>query len=426
MSPTDPALAKVVAQERTAYDASIAALTALESRIYEPAVKSHADSFISATTAVRRNAYLVFAALAVAFAAVGVWLLRGARREERSMRSSTARSEAAARFAHFDTSLQRALDMERTEEAVLPVLAQALTVVDPEVPCELLLADSSHSHFHRVFTTDPEADAACGVMSPEACPATITGQTQYFEDSSDLDTCPYLRGRTDRVWATCVPVSIAGRTTGVIHTQCPVTRPRGDTLRSWELIGRKAGERIGMLRAFARSEIQADTDPLTDLLNRRSLENRVRRLDDDGVPFVVAYADLDHFKLLNDVHGHDAGDRALKLFASVLRDGVRPDDIPARFGGEEFVVVLPKCSIADAIAVVERVRDNLRVDLANATLPAFTVSVGLAASEMGRTFGQTLDAADQALLGAKRAGRDRVVVDGTEASNDETPVTSTD
>ena len=114
-----------------------------------------------------------------------------------------------------------------------------------------------------------------------------------------------------------------------------------------------------MLRAFAKTEKQAKTDPLTGLLNRRSLEAAAQGLIDNNETYLAAYADLDHFKILNDVHGHDAGDRALKLFARVYRDNVRPSDIPARYGGEEFVVVLPNCELGDAMLVMDRVRDRL-------------------------------------------------------------------
>ena len=73
------------------------------------------------------------------------------------------------------------------------------------------------------------------------------------------------------------------------------------------------------------------------------------QLTTDARPYIVAYGDLDHFKQLNDVYGHDAGDRALRLFARVVRDSLRPNDIPARYGGEEFVLVIPECTVADAV-----------------------------------------------------------------------------
>ncbi len=282
----------------------------------------------------------------------------------------------------------------------------------------MLVADSSQAHFRQVLNTAPDADAGCGVIVPRDCPAVMSGQTRHFATSSDLDTCPHLRGRDDAVWATCVPVAIAGRTTGVLHMQRAVEQPPPETSRGWELIARKAGDRLGMIRAFARSETQAHTDPLTGLLNRRSLEDLTRGLIDEGLPFVVAYGDLDHFKLLNDVHGHDTGDRALRLFARLLRDNVRPNDIPARYGGEEFVAVFPDCSIDNAVIVVERVRERLRAALADGTAPPFTVSFGLAPSDAGLTFSETVDAADQALLLAKRQGRDRVVIAGAERPDD--------
>ena len=144
-------------------------------------------------------------------------------------------------------------------------------------------------------------------------------------------------------------------------------------------------------------------------MNRRSLENQVKELAEDGHGYVVAYGDIDHFKHLNDLHGHDIGDRALRLFSRVLRDSVRPSDLPARYGGEEFVIVLPDCGTDAAVDVVERVREQLAAHLADGQVPAFTVSFGVAESKSNVLFSETLDQADHALLQAKSDGRDRVV-----------------
>jgi diguanylate cyclase (GGDEF)-like protein len=420
MSPADPAFATTLAVETAELDRSVEALEALLSRIYDPIVHHQAAAIVSGIDGSRTAGYVSFGAMTVVFLTVGLWLVRGARRDQRRLLSDAVAMRSTARYNDLETSLHRALEMEPTEEATYEVIAHALTLGAPGVPAELLLADSSQAHFRQVLDTGTGAgaDAACGVAAPGDCPATTSGQTRFFEDSSQLDTCPYLRGRHDRVWALCVPVSIAGNTTGVVHTQGPADVPPNDITRAVELIGRKAGERIGMLRAFSRSETQARTDPLTGLLNRRSLEARTRDLAETGLPFVVAYGDLDQFKMLNDVHGHDAGDRALRLFARVLRDSVRPVDVPARYGGEEFVVALPDCSLDNAFTVIERIRSELRAVLANGTVPPFTVSFGIAASELGLTFSQTLEAADEALLHAKRSGRDRISIAG--ASDDDT------
>jgi diguanylate cyclase (GGDEF)-like protein len=164
-----------------------------------------------------------------------------------------------------------------------------------------------------------------------------------------------------------------------------------------------------MLRAFAKSESQAHSDPLTGMLNRRSLENQVRELQREGVAFAVAYGDLDQFKQLNDTHGHGTGDRALRLFSRVLRDSIRPNDMAARYGGEEFIVVLPDADMLTARQVLERIRERLALALTSGQVPGFTVSFGLASSLDADTFDDVVAIADSALLAAKAAGRNRVI-----------------
>jgi len=95
--------------------------------------------------------------------------------------------------------------------------------------------------------------------------------------------------------------------------------------------------------------------------------------------YVVLFADLDHFKDLNDVHGHEIGDRALRLFARVVRDSVRPKDIPARYGGEEFVIVLPDCTVGDACIVAERVQARLLDAIGTAAVPPGGTATGMSA-----------------------------------------------
>ncbi len=409
-SPTDTSFDTKLSAERDASLEAGTALSALQSTIYEPTIRHSASRVVTGIDAARTVLYLTYAVLALFGVFVGWSLTRRAHADNRRMLADAAVMKAEAQYTSLETSLQRALEMETTEPATYDVIRQALMIVDPDVPSELLLADSGHAHFRQVLTAGSDGDSACRVSAPDECPATMSGLTQRFESSAALDACPYLRGRDDEVWATCVPVGIAGRSTGVLHLQRSVALPSGDSVRRWELVARKAGDRLGMLRAFARSETQAHTDPLTGLLNRRSLEASVRDLTDEDLPYIVAYGDLDHFKLLNDVHGHDTGDRALRLFARVLRDSVRPDDIPARYGGEEFVAILPDCSLANAAVVIERVRSRLQQELADSGLPAFTVSFGLAASRNGAAFGQIVALADHALLRAKRDGRDRMIV----------------
>ena len=165
-----------------------------------------------------------------------------------------------------------------------------------------------------------------------------------------------------------------------------------------------------MIRAFATSQTEARTDPLTGMLNRRSLGNAVRDLRAGGASYAVAYGDLDHFKILNDTSGHEAGDQALRMFARVLAESLRPNDIAARYGGEEFVIVLPECGTAVAAGILERVRESLALALSEAHVPPFTVSFGVASTAYAAEFEDIVAIADGALLDAKAAGRNRVLV----------------
>jgi diguanylate cyclase (GGDEF)-like protein len=275
---------------------------------------------------------------------------------------------------------------------------------------ELLLADSSRAHFRQVLVSAaPAGDGGCGVMSPDDCPAASRARTMVFPSSTALDACPNLRGRGCS--ALCVPMGIGGKATGVFHVTAEDGSPPSDAVRqNVEVVARRASERLAMLRAFELSQTQANSDSLTGLMTRRSLETGVRKLHDTGSPYSVAYGDLDHFKDLNDVFGHAAGDRALRTFSHVLRDTLRPADIACRYGGEEFVIVLPECSMDEAHQVLERVRQSMADRIVMAELPTFTVSFGLASSGQAATFDEVVSLADAALLDAKAGGRDQIVV----------------
>jgi diguanylate cyclase (GGDEF)-like protein len=120
--------------------------------------------------------------------------------------------------------------------------------------------------------------------------------------------------------------------------------------------------------------------------------------------------DLDRFKMLNDTHGHAAGDNALRLFADTVRSVLRAEDIAARWGGEEFTLVLPGADAAGAAATAERIRQSLAKRLLDARGPVFTSSYGVSDSSMGGSFEDLLRLADDALYRAKEAGRDRVCI----------------
>jgi diguanylate cyclase (GGDEF)-like protein len=169
-------------------------------------------------------------------------------------------------------------------------------------------------------------------------------------------------------------------------------------------------------RLRAALQEQAIRDSLTGLFNRRyldeMLERELARAAREGYPVSVALLDVDHFKRLNDTHGHAAGDRMLAAIGQLLTHGVRGGDVACRYGGEELLVVLPNATRADAVARAEEWRTAcaaLRVESGEHSL-GITVSAGVAAApEDGTDPVTVLAAADLALYEAKHTGRDRVV-----------------
>jgi diguanylate cyclase (GGDEF)-like protein len=164
--------------------------------------------------------------------------------------------------------------------------------------------------------------------------------------------------------------------------------------------------------ALAAASQQAATDGLTGLPNRRSLDRlldaQLAMAQREGRPFSVLMLDLDHFKAVNDTHGHAVGDAVLRGFGQRIQAQLRRSDVCARYGGEEFCVVLPGTAAALALDTGER----LRRAVAGAPLAqnvGVTVSVGVATWQAGDDAATLLARADDALYTAKRTGRDRVV-----------------
>ncbi len=169
-----------------------------------------------------------------------------------------------------------------------------------------------------------------------------------------------------------------------------------------------------------RLEREASVDALTGLRNRRWLEVNLDRLAQrhrcGGTSFTVIMLDVDHFKRVNDTYGHAAGDRVLSTVSQTILNSLRPTDLASRYGGEEFVVILPGTALDDGMIVAQRLRQQVggqEVDCRDGrVLPPVTISLGVAMLGDNESGKELLARADGALYRAKQNGRNRVERDG--------------
>ena len=210
------------------------------------------------------------------------------------------------------------------------------------------------------------------------------------------------------------PLRVNGKVEGAIV----LSRRRGSwpasARRILEAAAVEASAALARVYSLRDAEARATTDALTGLPNRRYFDEYLgllarRRRADDGVG--VLMVDIDRFKKLNDTFGHAVGDHVLREVAKAIAGAVREGDVPARFGGEEFAVLLRNPGPAIAIEVGERVRRAVgSLDLRRMGVPGVSVSVGVAVADSpDMDLSVVIDDADRALYRAKRAGRDRVV-----------------
>jgi diguanylate cyclase (GGDEF)-like protein len=211
-----------------------------------------------------------------------------------------------------------------------------------------------------------------------------------------------------------MPLTTGGRTIGLVELVA-LHQPRalgGSQLNALEAMARLTATGLERVRLFEQLRNAADTDLVTGVHNHRYLQERLRQEVARGArshsPLAVLMMDLDKFKQVNDRHGHADGDRVLHNIGATIMAQVRTTDIVARYGGDEFVVLMPDTSAERAELVTRRVVDAIlerRHELSNGSHVSVGVSAGLAQyPDDGRTTAQLLATADAAMYEAKRGG----------------------
>jgi len=260
------------------------------------------------------------------------------------------------------------------------------------------------------------------IATPNDCWGLRKGQTHLVESVERKLVCAHLGGRDGlRDPYACLPLVSHNETLGLLHVAFPGGaldgRPLADRRDELEAIANALGLALGNLALREKLKAQSVRDALTGLHNRRFLEEalprELERCRRRAQPLVVAMADLDHFKRLNDTWGHEAGDLAIRRFADTLRRNFRQEDILCRYGGEEFCLVLPECALEDARRRCDQLLAEMRetpIQFGRESVGPVTVSLGLVAfPDDAGSVEHLLRAADAALYRAKQTGRDRIV-----------------
>lgn len=307
----------------------------------------------------------------------------------------------------------------RSVDEAMDIAQQSFARLFPDVAGALYLNRASQNLTElRARWGEPPVDVAT-LMAPNDCWAVRRGQTYTVSDGKHDTLCAHVDGgSSDAAFSTsCIPLTARGETLGLVHVCAGEERAAAQS----ELM-LAASEQLSLalsnLQLQESLRVQSIRDPLTGLYNRRyleeSLERELGRCARRSQPLSVLMLDIDHFKRFNDTHGHDGGDALLSQFGRLLDGLCRSEDIACRFGGEEFMLILPEASIEVARVRGDAIRvavSELQVTHLRRSLGPVTCSIGVAAFPQHANSGSVLvQTADAALYRAKAAGRDRVEV----------------
>jgi two-component system, cell cycle response regulator len=262
-------------------------------------------------------------------------------------------------------------------------------------------------HAHRQQATAAEEEARRVVMAPES------SNTVRILDDDAVNTSVAEKTVVHEI-------VLGGNRVGQLAFGVPAGPSHVDAIAP--LVAQELGSVIRLVLLLEESQRLATTDGLTGLFNRRAFVDAINtellRADRNGTPMSFLVLDLDHFKHINDTHGHNAGDAVLGAVAKALREKARGSDLVGRWGGEEFVVALPNTTERVAATVAERLREaiaTLEVSNAKGERIPLSVSIGAAERKQNEALESVVDRADRAMYTAKVTGRDRVCLASEEA-----------
>lgn len=320
------------------------------------------------------------------------------------------------------TALNRMNDLLQTcetqEEAYRVIALTAAELFAGHGGC-LAVFRSSGQYLETVATWGPET-LVVDEFPMEDCWAMRRGRPHEVLDPSRSLLCKHFVRPPEHGYL-CLPLTVQGETLGVLYLdagEASVATREAGRHQLAVTVGEAIKLSLANLRLRKKLHDQAPRDPVTGLFNRRYLDDtlprELHRARRRNAPLCVAMLDLDFFKRFNDTYGHDAGDLVLRESGRVLQENLRRSDVACRYGGEEFVLVLPDSSLADTTLRLDEIRrlfETLEIRHDGRAMSTMTLSAGIAAApEHGSSAEALLRSADAALYVAKHTGRNRVVV----------------
>lgn len=330
--------------------------------------------------------------------------------------------EALQRRGHEATLLKEARD--ELNLCVTSVEAQACTVRHLQALVQgssgaILIINNSRSMIEIAASWNNPTSLADG-FSPDACCGLRAGRLRWRSSDHSAIDCSHFIGTPPENYV-CIPLAAQGETLGFVYLMCPTQEIENLAKSRIALVSELvelASMTIAGLNLRTKLENQSIRDGLTSLFNRHfmtiALDRELHRAIRRKTTLAVLMMDVDHFKAFNDTFGHDAGDAVLREVADCFRTSVRSDDIVCRYGGEEFIIILPETVEQIAVERAELIRESvnrLRVQFKGELLRQVSLSIGVAMYPTHAKDGtELIHLADQALYEAKHAGRNRVHV----------------
>ena len=350
--------------------------------------------------------------VAVALGAVLLILFRLSLRTRQL--AEAGREAAAARDrAQVLLAVAEAVNSSISLEEVLHVaLTQAARIAEAPAGA-IYLARPGHMELTResAFGISPRARGHIRLPDREPFQAALAGNAVEVRPLAEHDS-PGLENHGHPGFVLVLPIRRVGKLMGAMELylteQSQLTRDQAEMLQG---IGAQAATAIRHAQLYREQEESSLTDELTHLANRRYLAQRylqeMQRARRHRKSLAILMMDIDHFKLVNDTHGHLVGDAVLAEVAQIITRSVRDSDVSARYGGEEFAVILSESDLDGAM----RLAGRLRAAVEAAEFPSglrVTISIGVAATAEPERLSKLLEEADRALYDAKRNGRNRV------------------